>query len=108
MPKETDHKTKQIRRALTLDTEKYQCMLDSPDTTITQREEMIEALWFIITAFVDLGFDIQDAQNPCGQAENSGKPSSALPANVLEWDKELAPHFQETTAKKAQEGARNE
>lgn len=108
MPKETTQQTKPIRRALTLDAEKYQRMLDAPETTDIQRGEMIDALWSIITAFVDLGFDIHPAENPCGQAKNCDAPPPVLPANVLEWDEDLTSQFKQTAANAVQEGGQND
>ena len=93
---------------MTLDAEKYQRMLDAPETTDFQRSEMIEALWFIVTAFVDLGFDIRAAGNPCGQAINSDKASSVLPSNVLEWDADLTSQFKQTAVETTRQRSRND
>lgn len=49
-------------RALTLDLEKYQPYLDDPDLSDDQKRAFLEALWSIITAFVDLGYGIHPVQ----------------------------------------------
>lgn len=54
------------RRALTLDAEKYQKMLDSPDMTQDQKSELIEALWTFVTAFMDLNYEVRFL-NTCGK-----------------------------------------
>lgn len=64
------------RRALTLDVDVYQHMLDAPDLSIAQKTEMIEALWLLIVNFVDLGFEIQPEQS-CGKhPKNATTPDS--------------------------------
>ncbi|MEM0987336.1 MAG: hypothetical protein AAGK00_00545 [Pseudomonadota bacterium] len=53
-------------KALTLDIERYQQMLDCPDLTDTQRREFIGALWSIICFFVERGYQVQPEES-CGQ-----------------------------------------
>lgn len=82
------------RRALTLDVARYQRMPDSSSSTDAQKREMIEALWTIITAFVDLGYGIHPAQNTdpetCGKFGAPADPLRHAPQNQLESD-----HIQE-------------
>ena len=52
----------QPRRALHLDVDYYQSILDDADIPDADKQGMIEALWNIITTFVDLGFNIHPAQ----------------------------------------------
>ena len=58
----TDHTHHPPRRALTLDLAYYQSHLDSADYTDDEKRALIEALWTIIVAFVDLGYGIHPAQ----------------------------------------------
>lgn len=50
------------RPSVEIDTAKYQKYLDDPSLSEDQKEEIIKALWLIITAFVDLGFGVHPAQ----------------------------------------------
>lgn len=96
----------QPRHALTLDVEKYQKMLDAPEVSGAQREEMIKALWSIITAFVDLGFDVQSAKNTCGQgAETVAEPCSDAD-NLLYCSPDLPELFAHSA--ESQKGARHD
>ena len=59
---------KEPKRSVEIDTAKYQKYLDDPSLSEEQKEEIIMALWSIITAFVDLGFGVHPAQEGCGKA----------------------------------------
>lgn len=64
------------RRTLTVDIERYKHLLDSDDLTEDQKEELLQALWSIIIAFVDLGFGVHpvqqvQGQKACGQVSKS-------------------------------------
>ena len=59
------------RKTLTLDTAKYQEMLDDPSLSEAQKEQIIEALWKIIVCFVDLGFGVSPLEDACGQLTQS-------------------------------------
>lgn len=61
-------------RALELDVEMYDALLDSPELSADQRREFIETLWSIMVAFVDLGFDIRPASESCGQLVEAETP----------------------------------
>jgi len=50
------------RPSVEIDTAKYQKYLDDPSLSEDQKEEIIKALWVILTAFVDLGFGVHPAQ----------------------------------------------
>lgn len=52
---------------LEIDTERYQAYLDDPALTPEQKEEIMGALWTIISAFVELGFDVHPVQQACGK-----------------------------------------
>ncbi|UWQ83108.1 hypothetical protein [Leisingera caerulea] len=57
------------RPRIEVDVAFYQDMLDDPSLSDEQKKQIIEALWSIIVAFVDLGFGVHPAQaaNPCGK-----------------------------------------
>lgn len=73
------------RRALTLDVEKYQAMLDAPDVTEAQQRKFLEALWTLITILVDFGYQIESAdpaEKSCGLLANPALHQS-LRATVM-------------------------
>ncbi|MEL6477377.1 MAG: hypothetical protein AAFR17_08625 [Pseudomonadota bacterium] len=55
------------RPKLELDAEKYQRYIDDPSLSRAEKEQVLEALWSIIIAFVDLGFDVGPASESCGK-----------------------------------------
>ena len=67
-------------RRIEIDLERYQHHLDDPSLTPEQRDEVLSALWFIVSSFVELGFEIHPLQQACGQPEfpldRSGNPES--------------------------------
>lgn len=73
----------QPRRALTLDVEKYQQMLDAPGTTAKQREEFLKATWNVVIAFVDLGFEIR-SEDHCGQSGVSQDETTLRAEDLIE------------------------
>jgi hypothetical protein len=54
-----------------IDVEKYQALLDDPDLSDTQKEEIMRALWMVMMAFADLGFGVHPAQEVCGKTEQT-------------------------------------
>lgn len=71
-------------RRIEIDVEKYQAYLDDPSLSDEQRAEIIQALWTIITAFVELGFGVHPVQQACGQLENALDPSKGADSDVIE------------------------
>ena len=63
--------------SLGIDTAKYQAYLDDPILSDAQKEEIVQALWSIIVAFVDLGFVVHPLQEVIGE-EACGKPQQTL------------------------------
>jgi hypothetical protein len=61
---------------LEVDLDHYQSYLDDPALTTGQKEEIVGALWAIISAFVELGFGVYPVQQACG------KPQTALDLKV--------------------------
>lgn len=53
--------------SLTIDWAKYGAMLDEWDGSDDQKQELIATLWSIVVGFVDLGFDVQAAEEFCGE-----------------------------------------
>jgi hypothetical protein len=66
-PKSSRPERRPARPTLTFDYQKYQPMLDDPSLSEEQKRQMLEALWSLITGFVDLGFAIDPAEETCGQ-----------------------------------------
>jgi len=56
---------------LEIDLDRYQSYLDDPSLSADQKEEIIGALWMIISAFVELGFGVHPAQQACGKPQTS-------------------------------------
>ncbi|WP_227271257.1 hypothetical protein [Roseobacter weihaiensis] len=69
----TDPHAPPTRRALTLDVEKYQAYLDDTSIPDHRKKEMIDALWGIIVAFIDLRYDVVTAlvkrEESCGELQ---------------------------------------
>lgn len=70
-------------RALRVDVAKYQAMIDDPSLSEDQKRDFIEALWQIIVAFVDLGFEVHPVQLACGQVENAAAENQNAAPDVL-------------------------
>lgn len=54
--------------SLSIDWELYGAMLEASDMSDEDKKEMIEILWNIVVAFVDLGFGLHPVQQACGKA----------------------------------------
>ncbi len=53
---------------LTCDWQDWADFLGDVDATDTQKQQLVESLWSILLAFVDLGWDVGDtAKESCGQ-----------------------------------------
>ena len=57
--------------SLEIDLDHYQSYLDDPSLSPDQKEEIIGALWAIITAFVELGFGVHPVQQACGKHQTA-------------------------------------
>ena len=78
------------RRRLEIDVEKYQALLDDPSLTEDQKRQLIEALWSIIVAFVDLGFGVHPMQQVierqgCGQNAKNESHGANQDQNRVEY-----------------------
>ncbi len=49
-------------KALTLDIDTYQALLDDPELSEDQQREFLETIWSIVVQFVDMGFGIETTQ----------------------------------------------
>lgn len=68
------------RRALHLDVAHYQTYLEGDDLDEAQKRSLVGAMWAIMVAFVDLGFDIQPLQGGAETCDKVGK--SAFSASL--------------------------
>lgn len=59
------------RPSLSIDWEVYAAMLEDSDMPLDQQRELIETLWSIVVAFVDLGFDLNPVAQICGQSDDA-------------------------------------
>ena len=64
---EEQDKTSTDYPTLTIDWETYGQMLADSDLSEDEQIELIQTLWSIVVAFVDLGFGIHPAQQCCGE-----------------------------------------
>lgn len=65
-------------RTVQIEIDKYQKYLDDPNLTNTQRTQLLEALWIILTSFIDLGFRIEN------RAKDETKKLEQIQQNMLE------------------------
>jgi len=88
---ETQHTVIETRlsdnQIITVDYEAYAHLLDDPDLSEDQKRELLQALWNIITSFVDLGFGVhpvQLAKNSCGESPKNHAENTISTDNALE------------------------
>ena len=55
------------RRTMELDIRKYQALLKDIDIPEGHKKQMIEALWSIVVAFVEIGYGVHPVQQACGK-----------------------------------------
>jgi len=91
--KATSQKTTELP-TLTIDWEFYGEYLEDSDMSDAEKRELIEALWFMVVSFVDLGFGVHPAQlvtrNCCEQDQRNGVlviPKSGSVVNCLKTTK---------------------
>jgi hypothetical protein len=58
-------------------------MLDAPDMSEDQKKELLEALWLFVVSFVDLGFDVQSAEDICGKSAEIRHANAQTPAVMV-------------------------
>lgn len=59
------------QKRLDVDLERFQHHLDDPSISAERRDEFLSALWFIVSTFVELGFDVHPLQQACGKGQNA-------------------------------------
>lgn len=75
--------------ALVCDWEAWLPYIEDSSLSDAQKQQMIESLWAIVVAFVDLGWEIRDApQESCGQALDLKAALAAAVINSKEQQKE--------------------
>lgn len=58
------------RPSLSIDWKVYAAMLEESDMPLDQQKELVETLWSIVVAFVDLGFDLNPVTQICGEDDD--------------------------------------
>ena len=66
---ELEEDTARPYKALTLDVEYYQRMLDHPDQSDAQRDEILKSLWSIMCFFVEVGYRVEPSES-CGKDDD--------------------------------------
>ncbi|MEM1275315.1 MAG: hypothetical protein AAGH74_02230 [Pseudomonadota bacterium] len=84
-----------------IDVARYQAYLEDEALSPAQKEEIIHALWTILSSFVELGFGVHPTQQSCGQVEDAleapGDPGSDL---VDSEETEIRKDFNEAPGRK--------
>jgi len=70
-------------RMLTVDWELYAHALEDSDLTDDEKREFIDALWYIVCQFVDLGFGIESTQQAMA-ARDAARLESSVPDTRLD------------------------
>jgi len=55
---------------LSIDWELYASMLHDSDMLLADQKELVQTLWSIAVAFVDMGFDLSPVQQICGESHD--------------------------------------
>lgn len=76
---------KSVRHSLRLDVEYYKELLDDPALGDVEKEQIITALWQIIVAFVELGFNVHPSQQACGKGRTKQDRTSKFGTDALEY-----------------------
>jgi len=80
--------------ALELDMSLYQDILDDPSILDDQKQELIETLWAIAVACVDMGLGLHPLQQACGQFEVYNEVPNMVPTDVVECKHTTKPEFE--------------
>lgn len=59
--------SKKAGPTLTVDWQLYAAFLEECEMSDAQKREVIETLWSIVIAFIDMGFDVGSPDASCGQ-----------------------------------------
>lgn len=69
------------KRSLGIDVAKYQAYLDDEDLSDAQKEQIVLAVFQIMSAFVQLGYGVHPLQEVCGQVEGKVDRSKRADSN---------------------------
>lgn len=69
---------------LELDVSLYQDVMDDPSIPEEQKQELLETLWAIAVACVDMGLGLHPLQQACGQFELYDEVPNMIPLDVVE------------------------
>lgn len=75
-----------VKHGLQLDVAYYQDLLDEPDLSDADKEQVITALWKIVVAFVEMGFEVHPTQLACGKDAAEAEDGSISQAVALQCD----------------------
>ena len=70
-------------KALTLDIDTYQALLDDPELSDDQKREFLETIWSIVVQFVDMGFGVEATQLALNANEAPRDPNPVETSPVL-------------------------
>lgn len=71
-------------QGITIDPKRFELYLDDPALSEEQRQEFLEAIFAIVTGFIDLGFGIHPVQQACEQNEIYSEIATLDLADLLE------------------------
>jgi hypothetical protein len=97
------------QQALTLDVALYQRYLENTHLDDLQKQELLQALWSVISEFIFLGFGVnsmQLIQDPCGQGEElstTNLKSHPVAVDSVSQGKAFEPFAQNAAALNAQD-----
>lgn len=83
------HEAETPRRALFLDTELYQSYLDSAAYTDAEKHALVQTVWNIIVAVINLDMKVHPWNAPekiCGKLDPAADEASQIPGKPLESD----------------------
>lgn len=86
------------RRSLQIDVAKYQAMIDDPALSDIEKRQFVEALGTILSAFVDLGFELHESQIICGKDRNAAEECCAGAPDMIELSEFLRTKFESASA----------
>lgn len=83
MPPDGNNIPEKIPLTLSFDWELYAHLLEDSDLTDDEKREFIGTLWYIVCAFVDLGFGIESTQQAIA-ARDAARLESSVPDTRLD------------------------
>lgn len=87
--------TPPTRPSLSIDWELYADYLDGSDLSDDEKREFIQAIWYIMVSFVDLGFDVKSPDHDDVNASPKGSADQTTPPTKTNTN---APAKEETNA----------